>query len=204
MDRQLLAKRLDDFRKQRNMTYEKLEDETQIPQSTIYRYLKSPPKTPDPDIVETIARATGHTKEEAYEGLEDLPTSTGEYVAEIEAKETEQLKEDLNNERKLQQSLAEQIDRLIEIFGVESKKNDAMLEELRDHNDELNTRLTKTHTALDDAHKDAAQERKRKTGWTIACAILAVLLAIVGMYALYAFLAFDLPDPAKGIWPPHW
>ena len=204
MDRQLLAKRLEDFRKQRGITYEKLEDVTKIPTSTLYRYLKNPPKTPDPDIVDTIARATGHTKEEAYEGLEDLPKSTGEYVAEIEAKETEQLKEDLNNERKLQQSLAEQIDRLIEIFGVESKKNDAMLEELRDHNDELNARLTETHTALNKANKAAEDERERKTGWTIAAAVLAVLLAIVGMYALYAFLAFDLPDPAKGIWPPHW
>lgn len=204
MDRQLLAKRLDDFRKQRNMTYEKLEDVTKIPTSTLYRYLKNPPKTPDPDIVDTIARATGHTKEEAYEGLEDLPTSTGEYVAEVTAAETEQLKEELESERKLQHSLSNKIDSLIEVFRLESKKNDAMLEELRSHNDELNARLTKTHTALDEAHKDAAQERKRKTGWTIAAAVLAVLLSIIGMYALYAFLAFDLPDPAKGIWPPHW
>lgn len=179
MDRQLLAKRLDDFRKQRGMTYERLEDATKIPTSTLYRYLKKPPNTPDPDIVETIAKATGHTKEEAYEGLEDLPTSTGEYVAEITAKEADQMKEDLDSERKLQQLLAD------------------MLKELREHNDELSKHLEATD-------KELSRERDRKTGWTIAAAILAVLLAIVGMYALYAFIAFDVPTPDKGIWPFWW
>lgn len=179
MDRRLLAKRLDDFRKMQNMTYEKLEDVTKIPASTLYRYLKNPPKTPDPDIVDTIARATGHTKEEAYEGLEDLPTSTGEYVAETTAKEADQMKDDLDSERNLQQLHAD------------------MLKELREHNDELRKHLEATD-------KELSRERNRKTGWTIAAAILAVLLAIVGMYALYAFIAFDVLTRDKGIWPFWW
>lgn len=193
----LLAERLNHYVKASGLTYDELEDQSKIPRSTIYRYLKKPPHTPDPDIVAAIATATGHTKEEAYEDIDNLPTDTGEYVAEITVEETEKLKKDLESERKMQQSLADKLDQVLNVFNAESRKNEQMLKYANDH-------LQRTELLFDECRKNLYDERKGRIAKNILIGVLLVLATIFGMYSFYTFIAFDLPTPNKGLWPPFW
>lgn len=193
----LLAERLNHYVHACGLTYDELEEQSKIPRSTIYRYLKKPPHTPDPDIVAAIATATGHTKEEAYDGIDDLPTDTGEYVAEITVEETEKLKKELDSERKLQQTLADKLDQALSVFQTESRKNDQML---RDKNEQLR----RSQFLFDECRKTLYSERKGRIARNVLIGILLVLVTVFGMYSFYTFIAFDLPTPDKGLWPPFW
>lgn len=193
----LLAERLNHYVHTSGLTYDELEDQSKIPRSTIYRYLKKPPNTPDPDIVAAIATATGHTKEDAYEGINDLPTDTGEYVAEITVEETENLKKELVSERKLQMTLAEKLDQALNVFQTESRKNDQMLKD-------KDEQIKRAQDLFDECRKTLYSERKGRVARNVLISILLVAVTVFGMYSFYAFIAFDLPTPDKGVWPPFW
>ena len=104
-----LAARLLEFYRESGLTYDEVSERSGLSKSTVHRLITKPPETPRPDTMERLAVALGYTIEELYEGLDALPTTQTDYEIEVLRAAVAQKDAELVAERKLQQSLADQL-----------------------------------------------------------------------------------------------
>lgn len=185
-----LAARLLEFYRESGLTYDEVSERSGLSKSTVHRLITKPPETPRPDTMERLAVALGYSMEELYEGLDSLPTTQTDYEIEILRAAVSQKDAELAAERKLQQSLADQLAKsetvrkgALEIFNAESRKNDQMLRDkdvvIADHKQ-----------IIDELRSTREYERKQKHMNFIALLIsVSINIAALGSMVLYAIRA---------------
>ena len=181
-----IAARLQEYFRSGHHTYEGLAARSGVSKTTIHTYMTHPPATPRPDTVRRIVEGMGHTMEELYKDI-PLPTTEEEFEIEVTSEENEKLRKELDKERNLQVTLANEIKLSREVFAAESKKNDALVEAYKKAAEEQENKYDKEH-------------RKNVILWVLLFVVFGLMIVFF-MYSFYAFFAFDVKDPMKGLWP---
>lgn len=179
---QTLSARFQSYVDASGLTYEEIAELSTVSKSTIYRFKVKPPiSRRNPSLIRVLS-VLGHTPDEFFTGID---TSKLEQDRELDdtLREISELRAELASERKLQQSLADQLAKsetlrqnALRIFDAESRKNDTMLQNHQKINEEL--RATRDY------------ERRQKNWAFIALAIsAAVNIAALGSMVLYTIRA---------------
>lgn len=195
----LVTQRLNNWYVEGGWTYATLSEATDLSPSTLHTYHHNPPMSSllkRKGAMNRLLEAYGHTWEELLEGIPMSELNAAQQVETL-TEENARLNTLLDKERDLQQKLADELTSTREQFARESKKNDMLLEAYKTQAEAAQEELDRVST-----HNDREHNRSMVLG--VLLFIVFGLMIVFFMYSFYAFLAFDIKDPTKGIWPFPW